>query len=366
MEERVVELNFGPQHPATHGVLNLKLKILGDKIIEAEPNIGYLHRCIEKLCERRTHFQIIPLTNRADYVAALHPEHLFVQAVEKLFNIEPSERAQYLRVILLEFQRIASHLVSIGTNILDIGQMTTWFWCFRERELILNLLEEVTGGRLFHNFMRVGGLKSEISDKWLEKAKYVTTILKSRFEKYPKMIENRIFKARMKGVGVVSKEEAKKYCLEGPSLRGSGVEHDVRKDMPYLVYDKIDFDVIVEDDGDCFARYRVRYREMLESIKIIEECIKNIPKEGNVVGMKAIYFTKPIPKGEVYIVNEQARGEGGCYLVSNGNPIPYRVKFKAPSFHNVAALKYILPGHKIADVVAIIGSLDPVFGEVDR
>ena len=310
--------------------------------------------------------QVIPLTNRCDYVAALHPEHLFVQAVEKLLNLEPSERAQYLRVVLLEFQRIASHLVAIGTNVLDIGQMTTWFWCFRERELILNLLEELTGGRLFHNFMRFGGLKNDLPENWDKKALYVVSILEKRFEKYPKFIENRIFKDRTKEVGVVSKEEAKKYCLEGPSLRGSGVEHDVRRDMPYLVYENLDFDVVVEDDGDCFARYRVRFREMLESLKIIKQAFKNMPKNGSVLGMKIVYFSRPIPKGETYIVNEQARGEGGCYVVSDGSPTLYRVKFKAPSFHNVQALKYILPNHKIADVVTIIGSLDPVFGEVDR
>lgn len=364
-DERTIELNMGPQHPSTHGVLRLQLQIKGDTIIGCTSHIGYLHRCIEKLTEKRYYFWGIPLTNRADYVAALHPEHLFVQAVEKLLDIEPSDRTQYIRVILLELQRIASHLVSIGSFVLDIGQMTTWMWCFREREMILKLMEEVTGGRLFHNWMRFGGIKHDLPKSWTDKCSAMLNYLEKKLLMYQKFVENEVFLQRTKNIATISKKDAMDWGLHGPSLRGSGWEFDARKYAPYLVYSKIDFNVIVEDDGDSFARYRVRYREMLESIKIIRQAIKDLP-QGSTEGMRVIYFTQPVKAGEVYVVNEQARGEGGLYLISDGTNKPYRAKYKAPSFCNVAALSKLIVGHKIADIVAIIGSLDPIFGEVDR
>ncbi len=364
-KEKVIELNMGPQHPATHGVLRLQLKIKGDTVIDAIAHIGYLHRCIEKLTEKRFYSWGIPLTNREDYVAALHSEHTFVQGVEQLIGIEPSERTQYIRTLLLELQRLASHLVWLGNYGLDLGQMTIWFWCFREREVILSLMEEVTGGRLFHNYLRFGGLKNDLPKNWTDKCKSMLNYLEKKAQMYQKFVENEVFLKRTKEVGTVSKKEAMEWGLHGPNLRASGWELDARKYAPYAAYDKIDFKVMVEKEGDCFARYMVRWREILESIKIARQALKDMP-EGQVEGQKAIYFSKPVPAGEVYVVNEQARGEGGAYIISDGTNKPYRVKYKAPSFCNVAALPKMLVGYKVADMVAIIGSVDPVFGEVDR
>ncbi len=364
-KEKTVELNMGPQHPSTHGVLRLLLSIRGDDIVGASAHVGYLHRCIEKLLERRFYAWGIPLVNRADYVSGLHPEHMFVQTVEKLMGVEPSERAQYIRVILLELQRIASHLVAIGSSQLDMGQTTSWMWCFREREAVLTVMEEVTGGRLFHNYLRFGGLKHDLPKGWTDRCLSALDYLEKKFQMYPRMIESDFFTMRMKDVGTVSKKDAREWDLHGPSLRASGWKLDARKYAPYLVYGKIDFDVIVENGGDSFARYKVRLGEMMESIGIARQAIKALP-EGSVEGQKALFFTKPVPAGEAFSMNEQAKGEGCMYMISDGTNKPYRVRYKTPSFCNVAALPKILVGHKLADVVAIVASLDPVFGEVDR
>ncbi|MHB1687697.1 MAG: NADH-quinone oxidoreductase subunit D [Ignavibacteriaceae bacterium] len=362
-------LNMGPQHPSTHGVLRLELELEGEIIKNAIPHIGYLHRCFEKHAEAMTYSQVIPYTDRIDYLASMYNEFGYAIAVEKLLGIQVPERVEYIRVIMGELQRIASHLVALGTYGVDIGAFTPFLFCFRDREKILSLFEQTCGARLLYNYIWVGGLSHDLHPDFVNQTK--------EFVKYfrPKIIElndlltkNKIFIDRTANVGILPLDVAINYGISGPNLRASGFKWDIRKDDTYSVYNKFDFDIPVGEGlmgkvGDCWDRYYVRILEMEESLKIIEQAVNQLP-EGDV--------TSAIPKrikpaaGQVYSRVENPRGELGYFIISDGSVNPFRVKVKGPSFVHLGVLNEILKGHMIADVIAILGSIDIVLGEVDR
>lgn len=357
-------LNMGPQHPSTHGVLRLILTLDGEEVVECEPVIGYLHRGLEKFAERRPYAHFIPFTDRLDYLSALSCNLACAQAIERLAGIEVPERASYLRVALMELNRIASHLVFLGTFGADIGATTVLLYAFREREMCLELLEAITGARLTYNWVRVGGLPADMPEGWdvgvLEFCKH----LGPRLEQNDRLLsDNPIFRSRTEGLGIVSPEAAIAYGLTGPTLRGSGVAHDARRFWPYEVYDKLEFDVVTENVGDVFARYRVRLREIVESTRILRQVFDRLP-EGP-IRSKIPKLLKP-PPGEAYSLVESPRGEISFYMVSDGSANPVRCHIRAPSFCNLSILRDLVIGQKVADVVAILGSLDIVLGEVDR
>jgi NADH-quinone oxidoreductase subunit D len=358
-------LNMGPQHPSTHGVFRMVLWIDGEKIVDAEPHIGYLHRGSEKLCEGEQYHQVVTLFDRLDYVANFNNELVYCQAVEKLMGLEVSERAEYVRVILCELNRIASHLLYVGTIGLDAGAMTPTMFAFRGRERIQSLFEAVSGARMMHNYFRIGGLKEDLPDNFEQMVGELLPLLWVDVEESDKILTfNEIFLSRMKDVGAITAAEALDYGLTGPCLRGCGVEYDVRKAQPYSVYDRFDFEVPIGLDGDCWDRHWVRVQEMYQSLRIIEQALEQMP-EGPVTSSLGRRLIRP-PKGEVYVRNENPRGEIGVYLVSDGTDHPYRVKVRPPSFCNLSALKRLLKDAWVADSVVILGSLDIVLGEVDR
>jgi NADH-quinone oxidoreductase subunit D len=360
-----MELNFGPQHPSTHGVLRLKLKVDGERITDCYPIIGYLHRGTEKLFELHPFFQNIPHTDRMDYVAAATNNLAYVGAVEKLAGIVVPPRASYLRTILCELQRISSHLLWLATHAIDIGAMTPFFYCFREREMILDLFEEYCGARLTLNCMRPGGLPYDLPVGWLDRCRKFVELFPAAVDEYEGLLtNNRIWKKRTVGVGVISKEVAIDYGLTGPMLRGSGVDWDLRKAMPYEAYDKVEFDVPVEQAGDTYARYLVRMEEMRQANRIVEQCLDQLP-EGAVMA-KVPRVLKGVKDGEVYYSIEGPKGEIGFYLVGSGTTNPHRCHVRAPSFITLQALPELSEGHLLADLVAIIGTTDIVLGEVDR
>ena len=358
-------LNMGPQHPSTHGVFRMVLWIDGEKIVDAEPHIGYLHRGSEKLCEGEQYHQVVTLFDRLDYVANFNNELVYCQAVEKLVGLEVSERAEYVRVILCELNRIASHLLYVGTIGLDAGAMTPTMFAFRGRERIQSLFEAVSGARMMHNYFRIGGLKEDLPDNFEQMVGELLPLLWVDVEESDKILTfNEIFLSRMKDVGAITAAEPLDYGLTGPCLRGCGVEYDVRKAQPYSVYDRFDFEVPIGLDGDCWDRHWVRVQEMYQSLRIIEQALEQMP-EGPVTSSLGRRLIRP-PKGEVYVRNENPRGEIGVYLVSDGTDHPYRVKVRPPSFCNLSALKRLLKDAWVADSVVILGSLDIVLGEVDR
>jgi NADH-quinone oxidoreductase subunit D len=360
-----MELNFGPQHPSTHGVLRLKLKVDGERITDCYPIIGYLHRGTEKLFELHPFFQNIPHTDRMDYVAAATNNLAYVGAVEKLTGIMVPPRASYIRTILCELQRISSHLLWLATHAIDIGAMTPFFYCFREREMILDLFEEYCGARLTLNCMRPGGLPYELPVGWVDRCRAFIELFPAAVDEYEGLLtNNRIWKKRTVGVGVISKEVAIDYGLTGPMLRGSGVDWDLRKAMPYEAYDKVEFDVPVEQAGDTYARYLVRMEEMRQANRIVEQCLDQLP-EGAIMAKKPRVL-KGVKEGEVYYSIEGPKGEIGFYLVGDGTTNPYRCHVRAPSFITLQALPELSEGHLLADLVAIIGTTDIVLGEVDR
>jgi NADH-quinone oxidoreductase subunit D len=362
---REMELNFGPQHPSTHGVLRLKLKVDGERIVDCYPIIGYLHRGTEKLFELHPFFQNIPHTDRMDYVAAATNNLAYVGAVEKLTGITVPPRAAYLRTMLCELQRISSHLLWLATHAIDIGAMTPFFYCFRERELVLDLFEEYCGARLTLNCMRPGGMPFDLPVGWLDRCQAFVELFPAAVDEYEGLLtENRIWKKRTVGVGVISKEVAIDYGLTGPMLRGSGVDWDLRKAMPYEAYGEVDFDVPVQQAGETYARYLVRMEEMRQSNRIIAQCIEQLP-EGPVMAKKPRVL-KGVKEGEVYYSVEGPKGEIGFYLVGSGTPNPYRCHVRAPSFITLQALPELSDGHLLSDLVAIIGTTDIVLGEVDR
>lgn len=360
-----MELNFGPQHPSTHGVLRLKLKVDGERIIDCYPIIGYLHRGTEKLFELHPFFQNVPHTDRMDYVAAATNNLAYVGAVEKLVGLVVPPRARYVRTILCELQRISSHLLWLATHAIDIGAMTPFFYCFRERELILDLFEEYCGARLTLNCMRPGGLPHDLPVGWTDKCRAFVDDFPSKVDEYEGLLtENRIWKKRTVGVGVLDAETAIDYAVSGPLLRGSGVKWDLRKEMPYEAYGEVEFDVPVGKNGDTYDRYLVRMEEMRQANRIVIQCLDKLP-EGPVMA-KRPRVLKAGKDAEVYHGIEGPKGEIGFYIVGDGTPNPYRCHVRAPSFINLQVVPELAKGQLIADLVAIIGTTDIVLGEVDR
>jgi NADH-quinone oxidoreductase subunit D len=357
-------VNMGPQHPSTHGVFRMVLWVDGEKVVDAEPHIGYLHRGSEKLCEGEQYHQIVTLFDRMDYISNFNNELVFCRAVERLMGITVPERAEYVRVILCELNRIASHLLFLGTFGLDTGAMTPIMFAFRGRERIQSVFEAISGARMMHNYFRVGGVKEDLPDTFEELIGRLLPELRAAIEESDKLLTyNEVFIARCKGIGAIDAETAVGYGLTGPCLRACGVPYDVRKAEPYSVYDRLDFDVPVGIDGDSWERYYVRVEEMYQSLRIVQQALEHIrPGPVSTLGRRLI---RP-PKGDVYVRSENPRGEIGVYLVSDGSDKPYRVKVRPPSFCNLGALKRLLKGVWVADAVVILGSLDIVLGEVDR
>jgi len=357
-------INMGPQHPATHGVLRVKLKLDGERVLGSECVIGYLHRGVEKIAENRTYAQFAPYTDRMDYVAAVTNGMGYVEAVEKLLAVEIPPRAQYTRMVLAELQRLASHLLWLGTHALDLGAMTPVFYTFREREEILKIFEKYCGARLTTHAFRIGGLQYDLYDGFEQDCLKVCDYVLPKIDEYEQLLtKNRIWIDRTKGVGVLSAEDAVAYGVTGPVLRGSGVKWDIRKVQPYEAYDKVEFEVPIGQHGDTYDRYIVRIQEMRQSVRIIRQCVERLAP-GPIFG-KVGKVIKP-PPGEVYHSIEAPKGELGYFVVSDGTTNPYRVRVRPPSFVNLQALDIMIRGHLVADVVAVIGTLDIVLGEVDR
>ena len=384
-------LNIGPSHPATHGVLRVLVQLDGETIIHAEPIIGYLHTSMEKYAEYKTYHQAETITDRMDYVAGASNNLGYILAVEKLCGVKAPKRAEYVRVILAEFTRISSHLVWLATHAVDLGALTEFLYCFRERELILDIIETITGQRMTPSFFRVGGLAMDFHSDFIEKIRDFIKIFPDKVNEYEALLtKNKIWLERTKNLGMISAESAINFALTGPSLRGSGVKYDVRKVNPYSSYEDFDFEVPIGDNGDTYDRYVIRIEEMRQSLKIISQAVENIPegeylshdeyplyvkptKKRSLTTMEGMIFNfkygmegiKP-PKGETYVSIENPRGELGFYLISDGSGFPYRMRVRPPSFCNISALNEMVKGHMIADLIAIMGSVDILLGEVDR
>ncbi|PKL90578.1 MAG: NADH-quinone oxidoreductase subunit NuoD [Candidatus Goldiibacteriota bacterium HGW-Goldbacteria-1] len=357
-------LNMGPQHPSTHGVLRLVLKLDGETIKDIVPDLGYVHRGLEKLFENRTYGQIIPYLDRTDYLSAMNNEWAYVMAVEKLMGIEAPERAQYMRVIFAELNRIMSHLLWYSAYGMDIGALTPLLYAFREREEIIDMVEAACGGRLTHNYYRIGGFRQDLPKGFFDMLKKFISHFKDKVDEYEALlINNVIFVKRAQGVGVLKKDTAINYGVTGPNLRASGVNIDIRKQDAYGVYGKLDFKACLRDNGDTWDRCKARMAEMRECVTILKQAMDMIP-EGDVMA-KVPRIIKPAA-GEVYTRVEGPKGEVGVYIVSDGTDKPYRMKLRQPSFSNLSVIKEISVGHKIADLVAIMGSLDIIIPEIDR
>ncbi len=359
-----IVINMGPQHPSTHGVFRVILKLDGEKVIGSECVIGYLHRGVEKIAENRTYPQFTPYTDRMDYVAAVSNGLGYCEAIEKLQGVEVPSRAKYVRTILTELQRIASHLLWLGTHALDIGAMTPLFYTFREREEILKIFENYAGARLTTHAFRIGGLQYETYDGFEKQVRKFCAEIDRRVDEYEKLLTgNRIWVGRTKGIGILKAEDAIKLGVSGPVLRGSGVSWDLRKAQPYEAYPELDFDIPVGENGDTFDRYIVRLQEIRQSRRILIQAVNQLPT-GPIMG-RVPRVLKP-PVGEIYHSIEAPKGELGYYVVSDGTTHPYRVRIRPPSFINLQAFDQMIRGHLVADVVAIIGTIDIVLGEVDR
>jgi NADH-quinone oxidoreductase subunit D len=358
-------VNIGPQHPSTHGVFRMRVKLDGEKITDAEMVIGYLHRSIEKLAEERTWTQNIPFTDRMDYLAAMTGNLSYCIGVERLAGIEVPERAQYLRVIFAELQRIASHAMANGTFINDCGAwQTPLFYMFREREKILDLFEMTCGARLTLNYMRIGGVSADIPGEFMPKLQALLDELPDRIAEYEQLLlDNEILLMRSRNVGVIPAEMAISASLSGPMLRGSGVAWDIRKADPYCVYDRMDFDIPVGHNGDCYDRFLVRMEEVRQSVRIIKQAIRDLPPGRHAA---EIPLNLRPPAGEVYSRIESPKGELGFYLVSDGGPTPFRFHVRSPSLINLSALKEMVIGQSVADAIVTLGSIDINVGEVDR
>lgn len=357
-------INMGPQHPSTHGVFRLVIWVDGERIVRCEPHIGYLHRGSEKICESEHYNQIITLFDRLDYVGNLNNELAFCLASEKIMDIVIPERAEYIRVILCELNRIASHMLFYGVYGLDAGAMTPMLYAFRERERVQEFFESVTGARLMHNYIRIGGVKEDLPSDFLGRLKNLLDDLKRGIDECDQLLsQNEMFLARTKGVGILSGADAVDFGVTGPTLRASGVAEDVRVTDSYSIYDRFDFGIPVGTYGDCWDRFYVRVEEMRESVKIIEQAMDVIP-EGDVFAKVRRIIRPPI--GEVFVRTESPRGDLAVFLVSDGTDTPYRVKVRAPSFANLQALKHMLRSAYLADAVLILGSIDVIMGEVDR
>jgi len=363
-------LNIGPQHPSTHGVLRLHVRTDGEIISHIEPVIGYLHRCFEKHCENLSYEQVIPFTDRCDYIASMNNNFGYVVAMEELLGIQVPERVEYIRVIMAELNRIASHLVALGTYGLDVGAFTPFLYMFRDRERILDLFELTCGARLLYNYMWVGGLSHDLPVGFVEATYRFLDDFEPNLNEYHELLMyNKIFIERTADVGILPPDVAISYGVTGPNLRGSGVSWDLRKDEPYSIYDRLDFEIPVGTGqmgtvGDCWDRYWVRAQEMAESVKILRQALKDLPAEGDV--HEALPRKVRPPKGSIYKRTESPRGDLAYYIISDGKPVPFRLKMRSPAFTALSVLSEIASGWMISDVIAILGSLDIVLGEIDR
>jgi NADH-quinone oxidoreductase subunit D len=383
-------LNMGPQHPSTHGVLRVALELDGEIVVKADADLGYLHTGIEKSCQDKTYSQAITLTDRMDYLNPLGNNLVYCLAVEKLLGLEIPKRAQYIRVMMVELQRISSHLVWLGTHAIDMGAMSVFLYCFREREEILKIFERFAGQRMMTSYIRIGGVAVEPPAGWREMIGKFLKMMPSRVDEYEALLtENRIWQARLKGVGKIGLEEAIAYSMSGPTLRAAGLAHDNRRAFPYSSYEEFDFNVPTRTDSDCYGRYLLRVAEIHESLKIVKQAMDKITETGPIrteapgivppqrekmkTEMEALIYHFKIftegfspPPGDAYVAIESPRGELGCYIASDGSPKPLRCHFRTPSYVNLQALPLLIQGQLIADVVACIGTIDIVLGDVDR
>jgi len=389
LADDIMELNLGPQHPSTHGVLRLKLKLNGEYVVSAEPVIGYLHTGIEKECESRTYTQVFTLVDRIDYLSGPAEEQAFAGAVEKLMALEVPERAQTIRVLLLELSRIASHLVWVGTSALELNMSSVYMYAFAEREKILDLFEEMSGARMFPSCWRIGGLAYDTPVGFEEQVRKFLKHFPEMWKDLDALLtDNYVWRTRLEGVAIIDKQRCEDYLCTGPVLRGAGVPYDIRKVYPYLTYKDYSFDIPTRPQGDAFARYEVRMEEMKESASLIEQALNKLkpgpvivdnrkvalpPRRELVRSMEAVIHQFKLvseglhpPVGDFYNCVESSRGELGCYVVSDGSNKPYRVRVRSPSFPHVEVLKEALVGHLLSDVVVGIASVDPILGDVDR
>jgi len=387
--DEIMELNLGPQHPSTHGVLRLKLRMDGEVVVSCEPIVGYLHTGVEKECETRTYLQMFTLISRLDYLSGPSEEHAFAQTVEQLMQIEVPERAQDIRVILMELSRIASHLLWLGTSALELNMSSVFMYCFVEREKILDIFENYSGARMFPNSWRIGGLNRDLNPGFEEEVRAFLKEFPRAFKDFDNLLtENYVWCERLQGVAVIDHELCKKYMCTGPTLRAAGVAYDIRKAYPYSGYEKYQFEIPTKTEADSYARYLVRMQEMQESASIVEQALNQLkpgafivdnrkvalpPRHELARSMEAvIHHFKLVsegihpPKGELYSAVESARGELGYFLVSDGSNRPYRLHVRSPSFAHVQVLKEVIPGHILSDVVVAIASVDPIMGDVDR
>ena len=388
-EKKTLNLNFGPQHPAAHGVLRLILELDGEVVEHADPHIGLLHRGTEKLIENKTYLQALPYFDRLDYVAPMNQEHAFALAVEKILNIEVPIRAQFIRVMFCEIGRILSHILNITTQALDVGALTPSLWGFEERETLMTFYERVSGSRLHANYFRTGGVHQDLPRGLADDiAKFCQNFPKVINDLETLLTDNRIFKQRNVDIGIVTKQDALDYSFSGVMLRGSGIPWDLRKSQTYECYDQIDFKIPVGKNGDCYDRYLCRIEEMKESVSIINQCLDKMPagpiksldgkispppKNNIKESMEALIhhfklFTEGyrVKKDEIYVAVEAPKGEFGVYLISDGSSKPYKCKIRAPGFSHLQAMDYLIKGHMLAEVTAVLGSMDVVFGEIDR
>ncbi|HTN81154.1 MAG TPA: NADH dehydrogenase (quinone) subunit D [Acidimicrobiales bacterium] len=388
-DDQTMIINMGPQHPSTHGVLRLMLELDGETVLRTKPIIGYLHTGMEKTAEELTYLQGSTNVTRMDYLSPFANELVFSMATEKLLGIEPPERATWIRMLMAELNRVASHLLFLATNGMDVGAVSMLLYGWREREEVLRFFEMVTGLRMNHNYIRPGGVAADLPPGWRDEVLRLLELIPPRLDEYDILLtEQPIFRERSQGVGLITAQEAIALGVTGPILRSTGIEWDLRRDMPYLAYEQVDFDVVVGSYGDCFDRYAIRLNEIRESIRIVHQILDKIPEGDYRVQDKKVtpppraridesmealihhfkIFTEgfKVPEGEVYVGIESPRGEVGCYLVSDGSSKPYRMHIRAPSFVNLQALPHMMRGGLIADAVAVISSVDPVLGDVDR
>jgi NADH-quinone oxidoreductase subunit D len=390
-DDNTMVVNFGPQHPSAHGQLRLVLELQGEEVVKAYPDIGYLHRGMEKMGENMIYNEFLPTTDRMDYIAATSNNYGFALAVEKLIGVEAPRRAEIIRTMLLELNRLISHLFWLATHALDVGAMSIFLYAFREREFAMDLMEDYCGARLTHSAVRIGGVPLDLPDNWISDLENFMKILTEQIDVYEGLLtENRIWRMRLENVGIIPEEMAKSWGCSGITLRGSGVKWDLRKEMPYGLYPELDFDIPISDKCDSYGRYKCYMAEMHESMKIMKQLIPMYyASESQLMAEAPQYISAPKeqimtqnyslmqhfvlvtqgmrpPKGEIYVATESPKGELGYYIYSDGSPYPYKLKLRAPSFWHTGILQDLLPGHQIADVVTIIGNLNIVFGEIDR
>jgi len=390
-EDNTMVVNFGPQHPSAHGQMRLILELQGEEIVKSRPHVGYLHRGMEKMAENMIYNEFLPTTDRMDYIAATSNNYGFALAVEKLLGIEAPRRAEIIRTMLLEINRIMSHLFWLATHALDVGAMSVFLYAFREREFAIDLIEDYCGARLTHSAVRIGGVPLDLPANWCDDLEKFCGILSTEVDKYEGLLtENRIWRMRLENVGVIDNEMAKQWACSGPILRATGQKWDLRREMPYGIYPELDFDVPVAYEGDSYARYKLHMQEMRESVKILRQLVpmykeskcelmahspeyisaskEDIMTQNYALMQHFVLVTQGMrpPKGEIYVATESPKGELGFMIVSDGTPYAYKMKLRAPSFWHTGLLEELLVGHQLADVVTIIGNLNVVFGEIDR